>query len=799
MNISLNWLKDYVDYKEDSASYAHKMTMAGSNVEAVVSPYENISGVVVGKIVNIVPHENADKLVVTTVDIGSEQIQVVTGAKNVNVGDYVPVALVGAKLAGGLKIKKGKLRGVESNGMLCSVEELGMDLNLFPEFDPDGISILKEEYPLGTDIKEVFNMNDTLVEFEITSNRADCFSYVGIARESAATLDTTYKMPDVSFEEVDGDINDIASVEVVNDKHCKRFLARALVDVKIEQSPKWLRDKLRANGIRPINNIVDITNFVMLELGQPMHGYDLSKLKDGKIIVRNAAKNEKMMTLDGEERELDDTMLVIADGEKVLGVAGVMGAQSSKVTEDTSVVLFEAANFASDTVRKTSKKLGLRTDSSTKFEKGLDTRLPQLAIHRACHLAQLIGAGKVLKGEIDVDVAVAVAGYEDKEIKVNANKINDILGTDISEEEIMSILKRLEFEPVGENKVKVPSFRQDVSIDADLAEEVARIYGYDNLPATIDVGSATVGAKTKEQRVVDIINDVMLARGLNETMTYSFESPKVFEKLLLEDDSELRKAVIIDNPLGDDFSVMRTQTINGMLSTLSTNYNKRNDKAYAYEIGKVYMADEVPLKKLPQEVKVLTLGMYGEVDFFSVKGTLDALFDRLYFGDKVEYKKCVDISYLHTGRGAKIYVDDDMIGHIGEVHPTVLNNYSIGERAYVAVLYIDKLVDYTTFERTFKKVSKYPYTVRDLALVCKKSVAVGDIKKVIASSGTKLLKRVDLFDVYTGSQIEDGYKSVAYSLTFGADDRTLKEEEVSNVVSKVLDALSNRLNVTIRG
>ncbi len=795
MNISLNCLKYYVDIDVDANTYADKMTMAGSNVEAVMTPYANINGVVVGKILDITQHENADKLVVCKIDIGSEVLQIVTGAKNVKVGNFVPVALVGANLAGGLKIKKGKLRGVESNGMLCSVEELGMDLNLFPEFDPDGISIFREEYPLGKDVREIFNMDDTLVQFEITSNRADCFSYIGMARETAATLGTSYRMPEMDYTEVDGDINELCSVEVKSPELCSRFISRVLVDVKIEESPKWLRDTLRANGIRPINNIVDITNFVMLEMGQPMHGYDLRTLKDGKLIVRNAVKDEKMMTLDGEERELDETMLVIADPEKVLGVAGVMGGESSKVTDDTTTILFEAANFASASVRKTSKKIGLRTDSSTKFEKGLDDRLPKLAMDRACHLAQKIGAGKVLKGEIDVDFA----NYEAREIDVDCDRINAILGTDISDEEIMKILTSLELEEVADKRVKIPSFRSDITMMADLAEEVARMYGYDKLPANIDLGTATVGAKTKEQKVVDIIHDVMIANAMNEAMTYSFESPKAFGKLLIEEGSKLRDAIVIGNPLGDDFSLMRTQTINAMLTSLSTNFNKRNEKAYLYEIGKVYLADEIPLTKLPQEREVLTMGMYGKTDFFAVKGILDSLFEALHLNCEVEYEKASDISYLHPGRTAKIYAGDKEIGHIGEVHPEVLGNYDIGERAYIAVLEIAELVERTSFDRAFKRVSKYPSTVRDLALVSKKEVTVGQIKKCIVSNAGKLLKKVELFDVYTGSQIEEGYKSVAYSLIFGADDRTLTEEEVSKVVDKILSKLKNDLNVTLRG
>ncbi len=794
MNISLNCLKYYVDIDVDANTYADKMTMAGSNVEAVMTPYADINGVVVGKILEINQHENADKLVVCKIDIGSEFIQVVTGAKNVNVGDFVPVALVGANLADGLKIKKGKLRGVESNGMLCSVEELGMDLNLFPEFDPDGISILTEEYPLGKDVREIFHMDDTIAQFEITSNRADCFSYIGMARETAATLGTSYRMPEMNYTEVDGDINELCSVEVKSPELCSRFISRILVDVKIEESPKWLRDTLRSNGIRPINNIVDITNFVMLEMGQPMHGYDLRTLKDGKLIVRNAVKDEKMMTLDGEERELDETMLVIADPEKVLGVAGVMGGESSKVTDDTTTILFEAAHFDSASVRKTSKKIGLRTDSSTKFEKGLDDRLPKLAMDRACHLAEKIGAGRVLKGEIDVDFV----DYQPRELDVDTERINAILGTNIPDDEIMRILTSLELEKVSEKRVKIPSFRKDISIIADLAEEVARMYGYDKLPANIDLGTATVGVKTKEQRVEDIIHDVMLANAMNEAMTYSFESPKVFEKLLLEDDSKLRDAIVIGNPLGDDFSLMRTQTANAMLTSLSTNFNKRNEKAYLYEIAKVYLADEIPLKKLPEERKVLTMGMYGKTDFFVVKGILDSLFEALHINEEVDYEKASDVPYLHSGRTAKIYVGEKEIGHVGEVHPSVLENYDIGERAYIAVLQIKELVEKTSFDRRFKRVSKYPSTVRDLALVSKKEVTVGEIKKCIVANAGKLLKKVELFDVYTGSQIEEGYKSVAYSLTFGADDRTLTEEEVSKVVNKVLNKLENELNVSLR-
>lgn len=795
MNVSMKWLKDYTEVICDTDTFVSAMTMSGSNVEGVEVHGKEISGVVVGEITEIVKHPDADKLVVTKVDIGSEVIQIVTGATNISEGDLIPAALPGAELAEGLKIKKGKLRGVESNGMMCSVEELGLDPMYFPDAPEDGIYLFAEAYELGSDVKPIFGLDDAIVEFEITSNRPDCFSVIGIAREAAVTFGTEFKYPEVSFTEVDGDINTVASVEVQAPDLCPRFVAKVLVDVDIKPSPKWMQDKLRSAGIRPINNLVDITNFVMVEMGQPMHAYDLEELSNGKIIVRRAGDGEKMMTLDGEEHELDSSVLVIADEKEIIGVAGVMGGEGSKVKDNTNMILIEAATFNSMSVRKTSKKIGLRTDASTKFEKNLDPNNALLAIERACQLAEMVGAGKVLTGIIDVNAGTRTPNT----VTYNPDNINRLLGTDIPEADMITTFKALEFEVDEKNKtVVVPTFRPDIEREVDLAEEVARIYGYDKLPVTLAAGTPTVGKKTFLQRMEDLTRQTMEDCSLNEAMTYSFESPKAFDKLGIDADSSLRQAVTIDNPLGEDFSVMRTSTMNGILTALSNNYAKRNENVRLYEIGTIYEPIALPLTELPKESAKLTVGMYGDCDFFDIKGVLETLFEAMNCLPIADFDPEMDMSFLHPGRKANVLLGEKVIGYVGEVHPNVCDAYEIDEKTYVAVIDLKMLTKKASLDHKYTQVPKYPAVNRDVAMLVKEDVLVGSIKKVIKQRGGKLLEKIDLFDVYQGSQIEAGYKSVAYALAFRAADHTLKEKEINKTMTKILNGLESELGATLR-
>lgn len=795
MKVPMRWLGDYTTIDCDINTFVSKMTMSGSNVEGVEVLGKEISGVVVGQILEIEKHPDADKLVITKVDVGTEVIQIVTGAKNINVNDFVPVALIGARLAEGLKIKKGKLRGVESNGMMCSVEEIGLDPTHFSEAPEDGIYIFGEAYPLGSDVKPLFGLGEEVVEFEITSNRPDCFSIIGIAREAAATFKTTFRYPKVNYNEVEGDINEHASVEVLATDLCPRFIAKVLIDVDIKPSPKWLQDKIRSYGMKPINNLVDITNFVMIEMGQPMHAYDLEELTNGKIIVRRATEGEKMMTLDGEERALDSSMLVIAGERDVLGIAGVMGGEGSKVKDLTGMILFEAANFSPENVRKTSKKIGLRTDASTKFEKHLDPNNAMLAIDRACQLAEMIGAGKVLQGTIDINQKTRTPN----KVAYSPYRINRILGTDVSEADMVESFKRLSFEVDEENHTVVaPTFRADIEREVDLAEEVGRLYGYEKIPETLAIGTPTVGRKTFVQKIEDLTKHIMKECGINEAMTYSFESPKVFDKLGLEENSDLRKAITIDNPLGEDFSVMRTSTVNGMLEALSNNHAKRNEGVRLYEISRIYEPKELPLKELPKESVKLTIGMYGGCDFFDIKGMLETLFDSLKCLNQVELDPSIELSFLHPGRKARIILNKKDVGYVGEVHPNVCDAYGIGEKTYIAVVDMAHLTEEVSFNYRYIAVPKYPAVNRDIAMLVKEDVLVGSIEKIIQQRAGKTLEKLELFDVYQGKQIEKGYKSVAYALAFRAVDRTLKEKEISKTMTKIMNGLESELSATLR-
>lgn len=794
MNLPMNWLAEYVDLDCDVKTFMDEITLSGSKVESIENKGDCISKVVVGKVLEIEKHPDADKLVVTQIDVGqAEPIQIVTGATNLFVGAYVPVALDGSTLANGIKIKKGKLRGVVSNGMMCSVEELGFTRNDYPEAPEHGIYIFDKEYPTGSDVKPILEIDDDVIEFEITSNRPDCFSIVGLAREAAATFRKPLKYPEITVkEEAEGNINEMIEVEIQNPELCPRYIARVVKNVKVEPSPQWLRHRLTAAGIRPINNIVDITNYVMLELGQPMHAFDIATIDNKKIIVRNAKEGEKITTLDGTERSLDPSMLVISDCNKAVALAGVMGGENSMVSDGAKAILFESANFNGPNVRITAKKVGLRTDASAKYEKGLDPNLAFDAVNRAVQLVEMLGCGEVVKGMVDC--------YPNKrekwEVKYSTDSINALLGTKLSKQEMIDLLKLLEVEADGEKAI-IPTFRPDLETEADIAEEVGRLFGYDNIETTLSSGTPTVGKKTHKQIVEDKIIDTMVSLGISEAMNFSFESPKVFDKLKISQDSDLRKTVTISNPLGEDFSIMRTTTLNGMLNSLSTNYNRRNPEAFLFEIGKTYIPKELPLKELPKEQPTLTIGMYGKVDFYDIKGAVEELSVVLGFDDKIEFEPNKEISFMHPGRTADIIINGENAGYVGEVHPEVLNNYEIGAKTYIAVVNIEKLVENTSFDKTYKPLPKFPAMQRDISMLVKDEINVKQIESIIKEKGGKLLESVQLFDVYKGKQIQEDYKSVAYNITFRGD-HTLTDEEVNSPMKKILKALEEKLSAQLR-
>lgn len=799
MNLPMRWLSDYVKIKADTQDFIDKITLSGSKVESVNYLAKEVSNVVTGKVVEIEQHPDADKLVVTKIDVGGEEnLQIVTGATNLYVGAIVPVALVGATVYHDgeiVKIKKGKLRGVESFGMMCSVEEMGFTRNDYPEAPEYGIYIFQEEVALGEDVKKLLEMEDEVVEFEITSNRPDCFSVLGLAREAAATYRVPFKYPEIKVEEKgEGKTEDLVQVEIKNSELCPRYIARAVKNVKIGPSPLWLRHRLTAAGIRPINNIVDITNYVMLEMGQPMHAFDIDCIEKGKIVVRNAEDGEKITTLDGVERVLDSSMLVIADENKAVAVAGVMGGENSKITENARAIIFESANFNGPNVRITAKKLGLRTDASSKYEKGLDPNAAFDAVNRAVQLVEMLGCGEVCKGMVD--------SYPNKReswsVEYSSEGINNLLGTKLSDEEMIELFDLIEVKADGKKAI-IPTFRPDLLTEADLSEEIARFYGYDNIETTLAAGTPTVGKKSYSQIVEDKIMDTMISLGLSEAKCFSFESPKVFDKLNISSDSKYRNAITISNPLGEDFSVMRTITLNGMLNSISTNYNRRNESAYLFEMGKVYIPKNLPLTELPKEENVLTIGMYGDIDFYGIKGVTEELFEVLGMKDVVEYSPKNDIPFMHPGRLAEISVKGDSLGYVGELHPTIAERYNIDTKAYIAVISIDKLCGYANFERKYKALPKFPAMTRDIAVIVKDEVIVKDIEDIIKEKGGKLLETIQLFDVFKGKQIPEGYKSVAYNISFRASDRTLTDEEVNAPMKKILKELEEKLEAKLRG
>ena len=797
MDTSLSWIKAYVpDLDVTAQEYTDAMTLSGTKVEGYVELDADLDKIVVGQIEKIEKHPDADKLVICQVNIGSESVQIVTGAPNVYEGAKVPVVLAGGRVAGGhepgqrveggIKIKKGKLRGVESDGMMCSIEELGSNREMYPEAPEYGIYIFEEDVEVGADAVEVLGLHDAVFEYEITSNRVDCYSVVGIAREAAATFRKEFKPPVVTKTGNEEDASDYIKVRVENERLCPRYCARVVKNIKIGPSPKWMQRRLASVGIRPINNLVDITNYVMEEYGQPMHAYDLSTIEDAQIVVRTAEKGEKFVTLDGTERTMDDDVLMICDGKKPVGIAGIMGGENSMITDQVQTVLFEAACFDGTNIRKSSKKVGLRTDASGKFEKGLDPNNAQEAIDRACQLVEEMGAGEVVGGMVDI--------YPEKRepvrVPFDADAVNKLLGTEISEEDMLAYFKKIDLGYDPETKeVIAPTFRQDLFRLADLAEEVARFYGYDNIPTTLPTGEATTGKLSYKLRIEEVARDIAEFCGFSQGMTYSFESPKVFDKLLIPADSKLREAIQIMNPLGEDYSIMRTTSLNGMLTSLATNYNRRNKDVRLYELGNVYRPKALPLTELPDERMQFTLGMYGNGDFFYMKGVVEEFFEKIGMHGRESYDPNAGKSFLHPGRQANIIYAGKVVGFLGEVHPEVADTYGIGERAYVAVIDMPEIMEFASFDRKYEGIAKYPAVTRDISMVVPKSILVGQIEEVIADKGGAHLESYQLFDLYEGAQIKPGYKSVAYSIVFRAKDRTLEDADVSAAMDKILKGL----------
>lgn len=798
MNTPLSWIRAYVpELSCTDQEYIDAMTLSGTKVENYERLDANLEKIVIGQIEKIEKHPDAEKLVVCQVNIGTETIQIVTGARNVFEGAKVPVVLDGGrvatdhdgnKVAGGTKIKKGKLRGVESFGMMCSIAELGSSKEFYPEAAEDGIYIFPEDAEVGKSAVEALGLNDTVVEYEITSNRVDCFGILGIAREAAATFRKPFIQPEIKKCGNDEDANDYVSIEIKDADLCKRYCGRIVKNVKIGPSPEWMQRRLANCGIRPINNLVDITNYVMEEFGQPMHAYDLNTISGKKIVVRRAAEGEAFQTLDGQERKLNENILMICDAEKPVGIAGIMGGENSKITDDVKDILFEAACFDGTNIRLSAKRLGLRTDASGKFEKGLDPNNAEAAINRACALIEELGAGEVVGGMVDVYPEKKT----EKRIPFEPEKYNKLLGTNVTPEEMLTYFDRLEIVYDKEkNELVIPTFRQDLECSADIAEEVARFYGYDNIPVSLPSGEATTGKKSFKMRIEDVARETAEFCGFSQGMTYSFESPKVFDKLLLPQNSELRKTVTIMNPLGEDFSVMRTVSLNGMLTSLATNYNRRNKSAKLYELGNVYLPKALPVTELPEERMMFTLGMYGDGDFFNMKGTIEEFFEKVGMTKKPEYDPDNKKPFLHPGRQADVIYNGEVIGYLGEVHPEVLDNYNIGEKAYIAVIDILKVTENATFDRKYEGIAKYPAVTRDLSMVMRKDILVGDIEKVFEKRGGSLLESMTLFDVYEGAQIKIGYKSVAYSLAFRAKDRTLEEKDIAPIMEKILADLGD--------
>ncbi len=804
MNTTLSWIKAYVpDLDVTAQEYTDAMTLSGTKVEGYAAADRDLENIVIGQIEKIERHPDADKLIVCQVNVGAETVQIVTGAPNVKEGDKVPVVLDGGRVAGGhdgklteggIRIKKGKLRGVESCGMMCSIEELGSTREMYPEAPEYGIYIFPEDAEVGADAIEALGLHDVNFEYEITSNRVDCFSVIGIAREAAATFGKEFHPPVVTAAGNGENAGDYIKVSVLDPDLCPRYTARIVKNIKIGPSPKWMQRRLAAAGIRPINNIVDITNYVMEEYGQPMHAYDYDRIAGHEIIVRRAKAGEKFTTLDGQERTMDENVVMICDGEKSVGIGGIMGGENSMITDDVKTMLFEAACFDGTNIRLSSKRIGLRTDASAKFEKGLDPNNAQAAIDRACQLVEELGAGEVVGGIVDVYSKVK----EPVRIPFEPERINALLGTDLSADQMLSYLKRVDLEyDEAANEIIAPTFRHDLFRTADLAEEVARFYGYDNIPTTLPSGEATTGKLPFDLRVRETAQDIAEYCGFSQGMMYSFESPRVFDRLRIPQDSPLRNAIRIQNPLGEDFSIMRTVSVNGMLTSLAFNYNHRNKNVRLYELGNIYLPKALPLTELPDERMQFTLGMYGEGDFFTMKGVVEEFLDKVGITGRKVYDPESGQTFLHPGRQANIVYNGTVLGYLGEVHPLVASDYGIGEKAYIAVIDMPEVTKLATFDRKYQGIARYPAVTRDISMVVPKNVLAGQIEEMLLQRGGKILEECRLFDIYEGAQIKEGFKSMAYSIVFRAKDRTLEEADITAAMNKIWNGLES-LGIEIR-
>lgn len=804
----MNWIKEYVPELDCTPKeWTDAMTLSGTKVETCTILNKNLDKIVTGQIKSIEPHPDADHLVICQVDIGRDApIQIVTGASNMKVGDVVPVVLDGGKVAGGhdggplpedgITIHAGELRGVPSNGMMCSIEELGSSREFYPEAPESGLYIFPEGTAVGQDAPTLLGLNDAIHEYEITSNRVDCYSVLGIAREAAATFGKTFHMPREEKSGNGEDIHDYLSVEVLDPELCPRYTARMVKNIHLAPSPKWMQIRLASAGIRPINNIVDITNYVMLEYGQPMHSYDYDLIRGHKIIVKRAEDGESFETLDQQVRKLDHTVLMINDAEGPIGIAGIMGGQNSKITDDVKTMVFEAATFDGTNIRLSARKVGDRTDASAYFEKGLDPNLAEAAINRACALIEQLHAGEVVGGMIDV----YPVKREPSVVKCTAAEINNLLGTEFTPEEIKAYLEKVELatEVNGDElTVTAPTFRQDIHRMCDIAEEVARFYGYANIPMTLPANTDNVGGLAPDLLVNERVRHYAQALGYSQAFMYSFESPKVYDKLKFADNALEKQFITISNPLGEDFSVMRTSSMNGMLTSLSTNYNRRNKAAKLYEMANIYLPKALPLTELPDERMQLTLGAIGESDFFSMKGDVEVILNQLGLKDRFHYDAACNKPFLHPGRKANILYDGKVIGYLGEVHPDVLDNYNIGEKAHVAVVDMPAVYPYVNDNIKYTPLAKFPAVSRDFSMLVPMSVTAGEIEDMLVQRSGKLLESVKLFDVYVGAQVLAGYKSMAYTVTLRAQDHTLTEDEINGTVKKILNGLE-QLDIKLR-
>ena len=804
----LSWIKAFVpDLECTDQEYTDRMTLTGTKVEGYERLDKNLDKVVVGKVLSIEKHPDADKLVICQVDVGSGKIQIVTGAPNIKVGDLVPTVLDGGKVAGGhdggplpengISINAGKLRGIMSYGMMCAIEELGSSRDVFPDAPENGIYVFAPESGVkpGDDAVEALGLHDSVFDYEITSNRVDCYSIMGIAREAAATFGKDFVYPEVKKTGNDEKASDMISVSIEAKDLCTRYIGRVVKNIKIGESPDWMKKRLRAAGIRPINNLVDITNYVMVEYGQPMHAYDLSTISGNRIIVRRAKNGDVFTTLDGEERKMDENVLMICDGEKEIGIAGIMGGENSKITDNVKTVLFEAATFNGTNIRKSAKRIGLRTEASGIFEKGLDPNNAYDAMERACSLVEELGCGEVAGGRVDEYDTLP----EPVRIEFEPERINKYLGTGISDADMLGYFEKIEIKYDEEtNELVCPTFRQDLKGFADTSEEVARFYGYDRIPTTLPADTASVGSIPFKIRVENVAKDIAEFSGYSQGYCYSFESPAVFDKLLLASDAPERKCITISNPLGVEFSVMRTMSLNGMLTSLSTNFNRRNENVKLYELGNIYIPHELPLEQLPDERMQFTLGFYGEGDFYTLKGVAEEFLMKVGMKKKPVYDPNSGRPYLHPGRQADIIYDGEQIGYLGQLHPQVAANYDMAKaRVYIAVIDMPKVVEKATFDRKFEGIAKFPAVSRDISMVVPSAVLAGQIDSIISQRGGRILESYSLFDIYEGDQIKEDFKSMAYTVTFRDKEKTLSDDEVNAAMKKILNGLEG-LGIELR-